>query len=161
RGDVMQMIKGDRVPIKVWARVDEVDSNAIRQLRNITTLPWVAYHVAVMPDVHLGKGATVGSVIAMSGAVSLAAWGVVIGCGMEATKTSLSADDLPDSLRSLRNDLEAAIPVGPLGHTDPAWRNMPGPLKQDCQHLLERFDKLDAKAASRLEARASYQLGSL
>src|SRR5688572_5655144 len=77
-------LQGDRVPIKLWARRDEVESQALEQLHAIAALPWVAHHVAVMPDVHLGKGATVGSVIAMRGAVCPAAVGVDIGCGMAA-----------------------------------------------------------------------------
>ncbi len=80
-------IKGRNVPIQIWAPLDEVDTQVITQLKNVAALPWVAHHVAVMPDVHLGKGATVGSVIAMHGAVAPAAVGVDIGCGMAAVKT--------------------------------------------------------------------------
>ena len=74
----------------------------MQQLQNIAALPWAVKHVAVMPDVHFGKGATVGSVIALRDAVSPAAVGVDIGCGMAAVRTSLTANDLPDSLRRLR-----------------------------------------------------------
>src|SRR5262245_25216934 len=109
-------IKGRNVPIQLWAPIEEVDSQVITQLKNVAALPWVAHHVAVMPDVHLGKGATVGSVVAMRGAVAPAAVGVDIGCGMAAVKTSLSAEDLPDGLRELRLAIEAAIPVGREGH---------------------------------------------
>src|SRR5215471_5322201 len=105
-------INGRNVPIKVWAPINEVDSQVIAQLKNVAALPWVAHHVAVMPDVHAGRGATVGSVIAMRGAVAPAAVGVDIGCGMAAVETSLRAKDLPDNLRSLRNAIERAIPVG-------------------------------------------------
>ena len=77
-------LPGANVPIKMWAKTDEVEAQALDQLRNIAALPWVFHHVAVMPDVHLGKGATVGSVIAMKGAVAPAAVGVDIGCGMAA-----------------------------------------------------------------------------
>ena len=100
----------------MWAPIEEVDTQVITQLKNVAALPWVAHHVAVMPDVHLGKGATVGSVIAMRGAVAPAAVGVDIGCGMAAVKTSLMAKDLPDDLRRLRLEIEDAIPVGPMGH---------------------------------------------
>ena len=92
-------IKGRNVPIELWAPIEEVDTQVITQLKNVAALPWVAHHVAVMPDVHLGKGATVGSVIAMHGAVAPAAVGVDIGCGMAAVKTSLTSKDLPDDLR--------------------------------------------------------------
>src|SRR6187399_2872970 len=115
------IIKGDRVPIRVWANVHELESDAIRQLKAVTSLPWVAHHVAVMPDVHVGKGATVGSVIALHGAVAPAAVGVDIGCGMAAVKTSLSADDLPDNLKKLRLAIEDAIPVGREGYPSPVW----------------------------------------
>src|SRR3954454_11870687 len=101
-------INGRNVPIKIWAPLDEVDSKVIAQLKNVAGLPWVAHHVAVMPDVHFGRGATVGSVIAMHGAVAPAAVGVDIGCGMAAIQTSLRARDLPDNLRPLRNAIERA-----------------------------------------------------
>ena len=105
-------IKGRNVPIELWAPIEEVDSQVIKQLKNVAALPWVAHHVAVMPDVHLGKGATVGSVIAMQGAVAPAAVGVDIGCGMAAVRTTIAAADLPDSLSGLRSAIEAAVPHG-------------------------------------------------
>ncbi|BFP54393.1 RtcB family protein [Streptomyces sp. CMC78] len=83
----------------------------MQQLRNVSTLPWIK-GLAVMPDVHFGKGATVGSVIAMQGAVCPAAVGVDIGCGMSAVRTSLTANDLPGDLSRLRSKIEQAIPVG-------------------------------------------------
>src|SRR6476620_6108773 len=103
------IINGDRVPIRLWASAHEVEADAIRQLKAVASLPWVAHHVAVMPDVHVGKGATVGSVIALRGAVAPAAVGVDIGCGMAAVKTTLTAKDLPDDLRRLRLEIEDAI----------------------------------------------------
>src|SRR3954454_6792938 len=105
-------INGRNVPIKVWAPLEEVDAKVIAQLKNVAGLPWVVHHVAVMPDVHAGRGATVGSVIAMRGAVAPAAVGVDIGCGMSAVETTLKAGDLPDDLGRLRGDIEAAVPVG-------------------------------------------------
>src|SRR5499427_6104280 len=96
------------VPIHLWSPLADVEGAALAQLRNIASLPWCFSHVAVMPDVHLGKGATVGSVVAMRGAVSPAAVGVDIGCGMAAVRTSLTSNDLPDDLRRLRSALEAA-----------------------------------------------------
>src|SRR3954468_22740860 len=100
------------LPIKRWAPVDEVEPDALDQLKNIAALPWCFSHVAVMPDVHLGKGATVGSVVAMKGALAPAAVGVDIGCGMAAQLTSLTSRDLPDNLGKLRNAIEGEIPVG-------------------------------------------------
>src|SRR6266576_2171638 len=102
----MQRIKGDKVDVLAWADPTEIESVALDQLRNIAKLPWVFHHVAAMADVHYGKGATVGSVIAMKDAVSPAAVGVDIGCGMAAVRTSLRADDLPDDLRGIRSAVE-------------------------------------------------------
>ncbi|WP_229867820.1 RtcB family protein, partial [Streptomyces chryseus] len=102
---------GAKVPIRMWADPATVEDGAMRQLQNVATLPWIK-GLAVMPDVHYGKGATVGSVIAMHGAVCPAAVGVDIGCGMSAVKTSLTANDLPGDLSRLRSKIEQAIPVG-------------------------------------------------
>ena len=135
-------IKGRNVPIELWAPIEEVDSQVITQLKNVAALPWVAHHVAVMPDVHLGKGATVGSVIAMRGAVAPAAVGVDIGCGMAAVKTSLMAKDLPDDLRKLRLAIEDAIPVGRTSHDDPVWRRAPSPRAADRCYTRRRFRNL-------------------
>lgn len=102
----------------MWTDPATVEGQAMQQLRNISSLPWL-HGLAVMPDVHLGKGATVGSVIAMRGAVCPAAVGVDIGCGMSAVKTSLTAKDLPDDLSRLRSQIERTIPVGRGLHSDP------------------------------------------
>lgn len=109
-------LKGKQVPIKLWAPLEEVESKALDQLKNVAALPWVVSHVAAMADTHYGIGCTVGSVIAMRGAVSPAAVGVDIGCGMGAVPTNLTAKDLPDSLAEIRTSIEAAIPVGFAGH---------------------------------------------
>ena len=99
-------------PIKAWIRGVPMDPMAADQLRNLTALPFVGPWVAVMPDVHVGIGATVGSVVPTRGAIIPAAVGVDIGCGMAAVRTSLTAKDLPDSLAKLRSEIERAIPVG-------------------------------------------------
>src|SRR4051812_23270768 len=114
-------VPGDGVDIRLWTRPEEVEPQAMQQLRNISALPWAVKHVAVMPDVHFGRGATVGSVIALRDAVSPAAVGVDIGCGMTAVRTSLTAGDLPDSLRKLRGLIEAAVPVGFAQHDEPVF----------------------------------------
>jgi len=137
-------INGRNVPIRMWAPMEEVDSNVIAQLKNVAALPWVAHHVAVMPDVHLGKGATVGSVIAMRGAVAPAAVGVDIGCGMAAVETSLTSRDLPDDLRRLRLAIEAAIPVGWHGHDGAAWQESGDELRATGQALMDRYADLGA-----------------
>ncbi|HKO53819.1 MAG TPA: RtcB family protein [Polyangiaceae bacterium] len=147
------------MPIRVWANVHELESDAVRQLKAVSALPWVAHHVAVMPDVHVGKGATVGSVIAMRGAVAPAAVGVDIGCGMAAQKTNLTANDLPDSLHRLRLKIEAAIPVGRDQHKAPVWAEQPG-LKCAGEELLQRFSALEPSVQG-LAFRAAAQLGTL
>lgn len=108
-------LEGAGAETLMWASPDEVESAALDQLRNISRLPWV-HGLRVMPDVHLGKGATVGSVVAMKNAVSPAAVGVDIGCGMQAVQTDLTAADLPDDLGTLRAAVEATIPVGFSAH---------------------------------------------
>src|SRR5262245_11999690 len=90
-------------PIKAWVDGVELEDDAEQQLRNVATLPFIYKHVAVMPDVHWGMGATVGSVIATRGAIVPAAVGVDIGCGMAYARTGLMARDLPDSLAPLRD----------------------------------------------------------
>jgi tRNA-splicing ligase RtcB (3'-phosphate/5'-hydroxy nucleic acid ligase) len=145
-------LKGKTVPVKLWTRIEEVESAALTQLKNIAALPWCFSHVAVMPDVHLGKGATVGSVVAMKGAIAPAAVGVDIGCGMAAQLTSLTSHDLPDHLGELRAALEAEIPVGFAAHPDAG-------LSYD-QTLFDEFGVL-TEAVQSLEGKARKQLGTL
>ncbi len=105
----MTLQKG-HVPVKIYT--DDVQSYALDQLTNISKLPFIHSHVAAMPDVHAGIGATVGSVIPTKGAIIPAAVGVDIGCGMNALRLSLTAEQLPDSMRKVRSRIEEAIPVG-------------------------------------------------
>src|SRR6476660_7570289 len=107
---IRQVIEGGRVPVKVFT--DDLEARARAQLANVARLPIVFGHVAAMPDVHAGIGATVGSVIPTRGAIIPAAVGVDIGCGMNAVQLSLTASDLPESLARIRGAIEAAIPVG-------------------------------------------------
>jgi tRNA-splicing ligase RtcB len=100
------------VPIKAWINGVFVENQAMQQLRNVAAMPFVLHHVAAMPDVHWGMGATVGSVIATRGAMIPAAVGVDIGCGMMAARTTVRAERLPDDLRLLRDAIEAAVPHG-------------------------------------------------
>ena len=100
------------VPIKSWTCGVPFESQAREQLRNVASLPFIYRWVAAMPDVHLGKGATIGSVIPTLGAVIPAAVGVDIGCGMIAARTDLKADDLPDNLHGIRRAIERAVPHG-------------------------------------------------
>ena len=107
---ILKQINKARVPVKIYT--NDINSKAIDQLVNIANLPIVHHHVAAMPDVHVGIGATVGSVIPTLNAVIPAAVGVDIGCGMNAVRTSLKANDLPDNLYSIRRNIEKLIPVG-------------------------------------------------
>ena len=107
---VKQTITKGKVPIKIYT--DEIESSAYDQLCQIAQMPFIHSHVAVMPDVHTGIGATVGAVIPTRGAIIPAAVGVDIGCGMNAVRLSIKADQLPDNLHPLRSAIEAAIPVG-------------------------------------------------
>ena len=97
-------------PVKIWT--NDIDDNAIEQLENTSRMKFIHSHVAAMPDVHWGMGATIGSVIPTKGAVIPAAVGVDLGCGMMAIQTSLTASDLPDNLHKIRCDIEAAVPHG-------------------------------------------------
>ncbi|WP_433493312.1 RtcB family protein [Micromonospora sp. CA-248089] len=153
-------LAGTRAPVRVWTDPYAIETQAARQLRNIGALPWVQ-SVAVMPDVHFGKGATVGSVIAMRQAVSPAAVGVDIGCGMSAVRTSLTAADLPDDLAPLRSAIEAAIPVGFAMRDDAVDpRRVRGLEQAGWDDFWRRFGTLDRKVAQ-LETRAQRQLGTL
>lgn len=100
-------------PIKAWT---DVEDEALAQARNLARLPFVDRHgIALMPDCHLGKGTTVGTVIATDKAIIPAAVGVDIGCGMNAVRLSLKASDLPDSLLSVRRQIERDVPLGAGG----------------------------------------------
>src|SRR6201986_4987469 len=105
-----QGYESDGAPIKAWTRGVPIEPQALQQLRNVASLPFIHKHVAAMPDVHWGMGATVGSVIPTDGAIVPAAVGVDIGCGMMAVRTSLTASDLPDNLSRLRSEIERRIP---------------------------------------------------
>jgi tRNA-splicing ligase RtcB (3'-phosphate/5'-hydroxy nucleic acid ligase) len=132
--------------VRAWTEGVEVEFDAIRQIKNIASLPVVAGHVAIMPDVHLGKGATVGSVIPTRAAVIPASVGVDIGCGMAAVRTSLNAGDLPDSLSHLRTEIEAKVPVGFSMHSQPVSTHGDGVvgivLKRHRLELARRYDGL-------------------
>ncbi|WP_416565202.1 RtcB family protein [Nocardia testacea] len=161
-------LSGTRARTLMWAHEHDIEAQALQQLRNIARLEWV-HGVRVMPDVHLGKGATVGSVIAMRDAVAPAAVGVDIGCGMESVRTDLTAADLPDDLRALRSAIEAAVPVGFAAHQNPVPVNKlaPGPsgvstatLRTGWDRFWSAFGDLDDAVAAR-ESKAHKQMGSL
>jgi tRNA-splicing ligase RtcB len=135
------------VPLKMWTRGVPVEHEARRQLANAARLPIIHKHIAAMPDVHVGVGATVGSVIPTIKAIIPAAVGVDIGCGMIATKTTLKAEDLPDNLAPLRAAIERAVPHGraPGAHDPGAWkgsRKAPGSVNTAWAALEPGFKAL-------------------
>ena len=136
------------VPIKMWTKGVPVEDDAKNQLANASRLPIVFKHIAAMPDVHLGIGATVGSVIPTLRAIIPAAVGVDIGCGMIACKTTLCASDLQDNLAPLRDAIEKAVPHGrsttrggrdkgswdtPPPESDAAWTGLAPEFDVICQ----------------------------
>ena len=153
-------LAGTPAPVLMWANESEVEDEALAQLRRIADLPWVQ-GVRVMPDVHLGKGATVGSVIAMRQAVSPAAVGVDIGCGMSAVRTSLTLSDLPDDLHPLRLAIEAAVPVGFNAHDGGAPLAGKPELASAFGSLMGEFGELQAPRIANRASRAAAQCGSL
>lgn len=150
-------VPGKHVDIHMWTDPAAVEPQAMRQLQNIAALPWTYKHVAVMPDVHYGKGATVGSVIAMRDAVSPAAVGVDIGCGMTAVRTTLRAEDLPATLSRLRSQLERAVPVGFGQHKATAFTDSDA---EDWNSFWRTFDAL-TPAVKANSAKALHQMGTL
>ena len=158
-----QTIETGYAPIKAWVEGVPVEDAARRQLLNIAALPFIHSHVAVMPDVHLGKGATVGSVIATRAAIVPAAVGVDIGCGMMAVRTTLAAGDLPDSLAKLRGGIEAAVPHGGVGLKG-GWKdgvpNAVGRLFAQ-SGLADGLKELEEKHPAIRDAQSVTHLGSL
>lgn len=126
---MVTLIHEGGAPIKAWIDGVPLEDAARRQLVNVASLPFIHHHIAAMPDVHWGMGATVGSVIPTKGAIIPAAVGVDIGCGMVAARTALTASDLPDGLAGLRIAIEKAVPHGRTNHGGDgdrgAWHNVP------------------------------------
>ncbi len=139
------------VPIKSWTRGVPFEQAAKQQLINISRLPFVYKWIAAMPDVHLGKGATIGSVVATIGAIIPAAVGVDIGCGMMAVKTALKADQLPDNLSAVRSAVEQAVPHGRSarlrkgGRDVGAWKDLPDDVLTAWKPLEQKFSQLTDK----------------
>lgn len=153
------------VPVKSWTRGVPFQDEARQQLVNIAKLPFIHGWVAAMPDVHLGKGATIGSVIPTLGAIIPAAVGVDIGCGMMAVKTSLKAEQLPDNLGPLRTAIEKAVPHGRTGGRAKldrgAWGNPPADVTQAWAPLQKDFNTIAEKHPSIAKANHCIHLGTL
>ena len=160
---------GAAVSIYAWTKqlggYDGIEDGARQQLENVSKLPIVHHHIAAMPDVHWGYGATVGSVIPTKRAVIPAAVGVDIGCGMIAAPTSLTASDLPESLAALRSAIEAAVPHGRTQDGSAgdrgAWEVPPSDVASSWQGLQKRFETLCDKHAKVAKANTYRHLGTL
>jgi tRNA-splicing ligase RtcB len=148
-------IESPGVPIKAWVEGVPVEDDAKRQLQSIAKLPVVWPHVAVMPDVHLGIGATVGSVVPTRAAIIPAAAGVDLGCGMAAVRTNVTARDLPDSLGAMRSAIEAAIPHGRTNNGAAgdrgAWRDPPPDVAGAWSVLDREYRQLCARQPKMVE----------
>lgn len=145
-----EVMQDGGVPIKSWTRGVPFEPAAKEQLKNISRMPFIHQWVAAMPDVHLGKGATIGSVVPTVGAVIPAAVGVDIGCGMMAVRTSIRAQDLPDNLAGVRSAIERAVPHGrsarARGSRDKgAWSNIPDDVAAAWGPISAQFDVLKEK----------------
>jgi len=132
--------------VRTWTEGVPVEEAARAQIANLAGLPILGGPIAIMPDVHVGKGAVVGSVIPTHGAIIPAAVGVDIGCGMVAVRTTLAAVDLPDSLAAIRAQIERDVPVGIAAHARPALEHATGkrvaPLHARMAGLQSRYDRL-------------------
>ena len=145
--DVEVLKAEDGTLIKMWTHGLPVEPHAKEQLMKTAQMPFIHSHIAVMPDVHVGIGATIGSVIPTKGAIIPAAVGVDIGCGMMAAKTDLKASDLPDNLLGIRRAIERAVPHGvskSRGHRgsrrdNGSWGNVPERSEVAWSELLDRF----------------------
>jgi tRNA-splicing ligase RtcB (3'-phosphate/5'-hydroxy nucleic acid ligase) len=161
----MQVIESSNVPIKAWVDGVPFEEEAKKQLLNVAALPFVHHHVAVMPDVHFGIGATVGSVVATKGAVVPAAVGVDIGCGMAAYQTTLKASDLPDSLGAIRSQIERAVPHGfvsiPGRASKGSWQTAPAAVITRWRSLAERYRAIERKFPKICTNNPQDQLGTL
>ena len=151
------------VPVKMWTRGVPVEEQARQQLHNAARLPIVFKHIAAMPDVHYGIGATVGSVIPTLRAIIPAAVGVDIGCGMIACKTTLGAGDLPDNLGPLRSAIERAVPHGRApGSRDPgSWQKTPGAVDTAWAQLEPEFDEICRAHPKLAKTNSHKHLGTL
>ncbi len=158
---------GDGAFVKAWTRGVPVEDEAREQLKRVARLPFIHKWVAVMPDVHVGKGATVGSVIPTDGAIIPAAVGVDLGCGMVAARTTMIASQLPDSLKDLRLAIEAAVPHGRTANGNPeldegSWRNRsPQRVREAWSALKPGFDTILAKHPKLARGADVHHLGTL
>ncbi|MCI8212207.1 RNA-splicing ligase RtcB [Pseudomonas sp. S25] len=160
---VLEVVNGK--PIKMWTEGVPVENEARQQLMNTARMPFIFKHMAVMPDVHLGKGSTIGSVIPTVGAIIPAAVGVDIGCGMIAARTSLTAADLPDNLAGLRSAIEKSVPHGRSStrsrRDKGAWDEIPQQADNVWAELHPRFKLITDKYPALANSNNRKHLGTL
>ncbi|MDB4953713.1 MAG: hypothetical protein JWO36_1282 [Myxococcales bacterium] len=160
-----EVIETSGVPIKAWTRGVGVEDAARKQLENVARLPIIFRHLAVMPDVHFGIGATVGSVVPTEHAIIPAAVGVDIGCGMMAVQTTLDATKLPDDLKKLRTAIETAVPHGRTsggGRGDRgAWHDVPATTAAAWKNLAPAYKAIGDKHKHIGKGNDVNQLGTL
>lgn len=149
-----QVINTGKYPIKIWT--NDIEEEAKEQLQKLSNMPFIHKHIAVMPDVHAGKGSTIGTVIATKGAIIPAAVGVDIGCGMTAVKLPFKIDVISDKLPKLRSEIERSIPVGQAINKHPLGRNIYDYFDEDDLGCLTSF-----AADSKEVKRAIQAMGSL
>lgn len=152
-------------PIRMWTNGVPVEDKAKEQLLNTARMPFIFKHLAVMPDVHLGKGSTIGSVIPTKGAIIPAAVGVDIGCGMMAVRTSLTASDLPDNLFAIRSAIERSVPhgrsVGRTRRDTGAWNKTSNYVDEQWAALLPKFEQIVQKYPNLAKTNNHKHLGTL
>lgn len=141
------VLTDSKFPVKMWTKGVHVEDGAKVQLSKLANLPFIHRHISVMPDCHIGKGATVGSVVPTIGAIIPAAVGVDLGCGMSAIQTSLKAKDLPDNLFALRSRIESVVPHGRTAdgkgkYDSGSWKNIiPDDVGRAWSDLAHDFHK--------------------
>ncbi len=159
------ILADEAMPIKAWTHGVSVEAQARRQLINTARMPFIHKWLAVMPDVHLGKGATIGSVVPTDKAIIPAAVGVDIGCGMMAVETSLTASDLPDNLKAMRTSIERTVPHGRTsngGRGDRgAWSELPEANAKAWVGLQERWDAICENSPHVKKGNTEKHLGTL
>lgn len=161
-----ELIQGETgTPIKAWVKGVPLEDAARQQLLNAAQMPFIHKWIAAMPDVHWGIGATVGSVIPTKAAIIPAAVGVDIGCGMMAVKTSLTASNLPDSLKTLRTAIEKAVPHGRTNQGKSgdrgAWHHLPDRVEDVWGDLHQGYGKIVAKHPGAASSNNVNHLGTL
>jgi tRNA-splicing ligase RtcB (3'-phosphate/5'-hydroxy nucleic acid ligase) len=161
---MIELVEQGRVPMKLWTDGVEVEHEAMAQIRNVASLPVVGPHVAIMPDVHWGVGATVGSVIPTRAAIIPAAVGVDLGCGMMAVRTDLTVNELAGNLAVIRDAIERAIPVGGPGIKGSWDQRGPTPARVLTvweQEFKDAFARIQARHPKIRQQPTVTQLGTL